>query len=1337
MKLKSLLACGIAVATLGLSSEDSSGAVTPYSWIRLGEGGSLFADSSGANHPFNAGFSTGFGGDPGAVILPTAVGGPLGNTAAISSLSARFGYYNRPNGGMWIQGPNNTQPTAAQWSLPQTNWVAEAWAMPVDGRQSGEIFNTGTGQFGAVPGGVAFRVRLDAESGEWKVRLNSVGPNAINNFQIGDEVTMPRTRFTHIAAVNDNGKVTFYVNGVQSGATATENLTGAGGTPYIGSGQDTGNPFWGFIDEVRYSTFAPGAFVTNDLLLLPAGPSIVGQPQSTTVWEGAPAIFKVATPVDDRTSFQWKVGGVNISGATSAELIIPSVVAADSGKVYTVVLSNSGVDKTSDAATLTVKAPETANNAFYRAAVNAEASLLAYFPVDGDTGSIITNAKDNTRNAAIMGVGDFDGRTNRAYGVKSFRLQQSGGASLSPNPAFEFADGTGTIEALIYLATGSAGPVAQNIFAVADSDAASVWQFQVSAEGNSLIYRSDVANNGVSWVVTPSLLGRLAHVALVFNGANVTAYVDGTSLGTKPNPGFGVSAGVSAWIGAAGETATGFNGAFNGNIDELAIYGDALSDNAIAIHNSRFLYGTAVTAPTITSAPSGTVNVLAGGAPQFRVVAAGTAPLSYQWKFNGQPIQNNPSATTAALTILNSTVASSGVYTVTVTNPQGSETSAGVTVNFAPAPVGDAYAAKVLSSGPSAYYRLNETSGTTLVDSAGGLNGTYGAGVVQGAAGAPGTAGTAATWPAGLTSTTTVPYTPVLNPAGAYTIEYWAKPELNGNTGGAIVSTQNRNTGRAGYVSYQGFNVNGWETHLGFQETVIFLQGTTPPAAARWDHIVATWDGVSDSRMYVNGVVEATSTQAPTRPNLAQPFEIGSRFNGQQRYRGVIDEIAFYNKALTAQDVTNHFSVAWVAAAITSNPGNATAVEQGTLVLTGSASGYPNKYQWFKDGVAIVAATNPDGSAHYGGITTTNLTITQITEADAGQYYLQVLNPLGDLQTTTATVTFAHDTVKPVVTFVGGDASLKRVRVAFSKPVAADTATTPGNYVFTGGLVGGSVVPTTDPAIVDVILNAPMTAGATYSLTVNNVKDTRLDGNVIAANSTTFKAYALKDGALAMDVYRGIPGGTVAALTADAQYPDGVHTNLTLTSFSFDNGSAWEQYGAHVYGWIKPTVAGDYKFYIRSDDASELWLSTDATSANSVLIAAETGCCNGFAEDTARTSAPITLAANTSYFIEAFLKEGGGGDYVHVAWRPPGDTTAVGSLQPIPGTFLSAYAPVPKAQLTATLTSGQVVITWTGAGRLQDSTNLTTWNDVQGNPASGYSFIPAAGAGMRFFRIIE
>src|SRR6185295_6602413 len=132
--------------------------------------------------------------------------------------------------------------------------------------------------------------------------------------------------------------------------------------------------------------------------------------------------------------------------------------------------------------------------------------------------------------------------------------------------------------------------------------------------------------------------------------------------------------------------------AWNGTIDELAIYSNALSDSAIAIHNSRFIFGTAVTAPTLQSAPSGTWNLLAGDAPVFRVSASGTAPLTYEWKLNSNSIQNNPSASTPVFTIMNSAIASSGNYTVTVSNPQGSVTSNPFTVNFTAPPANDNYA---------------------------------------------------------------------------------------------------------------------------------------------------------------------------------------------------------------------------------------------------------------------------------------------------------------------------------------------------------------------------------------------------------------------------------------------------------------------------------------------------------------------------------------------------------------------------------------------------------------------------------------------------------------------
>src|SRR5213079_3446760 len=75
------------------------------------------------------------------------------------------------------------------------------------------------------------------------------------------------------------------------------------------------------------------------------------------------------------------------------------------------------------------------------------------------------------------------------------------------------------------------------------------------------------------------------------------------------------------------------------------------------------------------------------------------------------------------------------------------------------------------------------------------------------------------------------------------------------------------------------------------------------------------------------------------------------------------------------------------------------------------------------------------------------------------------------------------------------------------------------------------------------------------------------------------------------------------------------------------------------------------------------------------MIAEETGCCDAFHEpDAPETSEAQSLVAGKKYAFYALLKEGGGGDYVQVAARKEGDTTAAASLQPIGGAWVGANA---------------------------------------------------------------
>jgi len=85
-------------------------------------------------------------------------------------------------------------------------------------------------------------------------------------------------------------------------------------------------------------------------------PSIVTQPQDQTVGEGASATFTVSASGSTPLYYQWRLNGINISGATASGYTLSSVQLADAGP-YSVVVSNSMGAATSLNALLTVIVP--------------------------------------------------------------------------------------------------------------------------------------------------------------------------------------------------------------------------------------------------------------------------------------------------------------------------------------------------------------------------------------------------------------------------------------------------------------------------------------------------------------------------------------------------------------------------------------------------------------------------------------------------------------------------------------------------------------------------------------------------------------------------------------------------------------------------------------------------------------------------------------------------------------------------------------------------------------------------------------------------------------------
>ncbi|MCX6928743.1 MAG: LamG domain-containing protein [Verrucomicrobia bacterium] len=537
----------------------SSATVTPQGWWRYGENTDYYADFTANARRFGYGFSCVGSGNAGGVIQPFGCGGPLGNTGATSTSCVLF---ECGTGSMW--GPGGDP----GYNPPPTNYVVECWCMPVaPGHNNSWLIASGSG------GGVALVLTNDA-GGAMFVRAMIIGNG---NPTIGDPVALDTTKWTHLAIVNDGGTNTFYVNGVPNGAPDIGHATAPAGVIHAAGDPGSNNEFHGYLDELRISTFAPGAFAISDLLLRPSGPNLLTQPQSITIWDGGAAPFSVSAALDTVSSYQWQRNGVNIPAATSASVVLPQVLLADSGTQVRCILYGGGLSVTSAVATATVVAPNPANINAYRSLVTAESSLLAYFPADGDLGATLTNVKDASHNGTLEGTASYDGRTNRAFGQRALLLDVGGDVKIPNNSAYEFASGNGTIEALVYLS--KAPPADATIFSENyDGGGNAYYTFRVGKDGASLVYAND-AGASLSWSTPTSFVGQWAHVALVIDHTtNVTAYANGFNLGTKTQPSLGFNTGAPAWIGSSGLTdpAPTF---WTGTIDHRSIWnlrGDGL-----------------------------------------------------------------------------------------------------------------------------------------------------------------------------------------------------------------------------------------------------------------------------------------------------------------------------------------------------------------------------------------------------------------------------------------------------------------------------------------------------------------------------------------------------------------------------------------------------------------------------------------------------------------------------------------------------------------------------------------------------------------------------------------
>ena len=128
-------------------------------------------------------------------------------------------------------------------------------------------------------------------------------------------------------------------------------------------------------------------------------------------------------------------------------------------------------------------------------------------------------------------------------------------------------------------------------------------------------------------------------------------------------------------------------------------------------------------------------------------------------------------------------------------------------------------------------------------------------------------------------------------------------------------------------------------------------------------------------------------------------------------------------------------------------------------------------------------------------------------------------------------------------------------------------------------------------------------------------------------------------------------------------------TNLGNTSV--------DNYFGRIYGYFVPPTNGNYRFYTRSDDASALYMNTNAVNSTDpmgkVLLRGQ------FAYTNATTLWPapvsVSLIGGQHYYLEGQWREGGSGDGLSIAVRGAGElaptaTITTSYLELIPNSML-------------------------------------------------------------------
>jgi hypothetical protein len=381
-------------------------------------------------------------------------------------------------------------------------------------------------------------------------------------------------------------------------------------------------------------------------------PMITLPPGSRTVYDGGTARFLVQAGSYPRLTCQWLLEGVPLAGETNPVLTLGTVTTSQSGGAYRAVVGNEAGFSTSAVAVLTVLAP---------AAITCASNLLADAPAG------YWRLGEAAGPLALDALGGNDGwYSNRVtFGV-------AGAVTNDSDTAVRF-DGAGAKADVPWAAalnqsnftvacwarvTGSSGTYRSPVTSRADGSTRGYIFY--ASPGNAWEFWTGTGGPIGTWhtLTGPAVLNDTwVHLVGTYDGTNKCFYVNGMLVGTAAVP-FAPNPDRPLRIGGGATDQPGGDFFLPGDVDEVAVYGKALSQERVITHY------TAARARYHNQAP--VANPDDADAPQDRATLIAAAKLT----------ANDTDAENDALTLL-------GVDATSASG--GSVSLAGGTITYRPA----------------------------------------------------------------------------------------------------------------------------------------------------------------------------------------------------------------------------------------------------------------------------------------------------------------------------------------------------------------------------------------------------------------------------------------------------------------------------------------------------------------------------------------------------------------------------------------------------------------------------------------------------------------------------